>query len=788
MASDGQQMPGTASSDEPTIKPSAGFEVSQKPEEVPPEASLAPPMDVLSDQNATMSVQQPSDASLEASGSPDSSSKVANNSTETEQPLSQTTRTKEPTGDSSDGTFKDGESPKQTSDLSSAFVVPHNGIFQEYNAFKAAQIERREADGSASGNTLGPPAMSPNGGVAVAPEMPPAQPISGFGTFQTLFTNQEDQTSQGTHLDSASQVTEDAPAVPVQSAATAAKTDAGEIGAISGTTGAPAERAAQTSAQDEAIIAPIPSPTLLAASANPNNGCTNPTQPNTEIPSTAAPDAENPDLFPSAVPMKQAVNEEASTMTATPATRDQHSSSSEEPDPSVLPHSTTTTDSAPQTAQQLQSAESTMSKTSQLVVSSTAVQSSDSSMAATRSNLSSSLEPSATFPDGSSTNELHPTTQQEQPQTANIAENNSIIPNQDSQERTAAAAISPSAGADKLAMSREPAASMGASATSVNEPSVMNLSQDIPNEQSQAAGAMLQSLEEDTTISESFRTQAETTSPDVGAPGLDSIPGVTTSTMPAESYSDNNPILGAQDGQSLAIGPSSTISTETEATAAPMPPPQDISAFGLLSADTSQSVISNPNETQSVALDQSDPTATESMMASMAPMQESAQPIPSSGDSDQSSISTGMLLSDTADAEPTVPQMPPVQDISSFGQSVANTNSPMEIANYQPSQTLATATTAAPMPPAQDMLSFSSAAAGSTPTDISAAPEASQLSAGESTVPDMPPAQDIYTFADVTQLTDVYPPSSCPINTDMQPAQPLDSFVVLDQMPGRSLL
>ena len=875
--------------------------MSQKPEEVliavssdetaikPPEASLAPPVNVSGGRNATISAQQLSDASVErsnatpistalagsvmvmpasnnqqaANGSSSSSSKVTENFTETEQLISQATGTEEPTVDSYSGTSKDRGFTGQTSDVLAAFVVPQNGVFEEYNAFKAAQIARREADGSASGKALGPPIMSPDGGVAVAPEMPAAQPVSDYTAFKTLIANQEDQPSQGTNVDSVKQVTEDSPAIPAQSTGTATKIDSGEGNNISGGTVASAENAGQTSTKDEATLTPTSTPVLLAARADPDTLSTTPAKSNSsasapDIPSTAAPNAKDSDGSPFAVPMKQAENETTSTTTATPAMIDQPKLSRGESEPSVSPHSTTVQDSAHQTIQQLQSAESTMNNpslaTQQLEVDVALVQSSDSDMAAIDKNSIPLLAQSATLPDDSSTSELHSTMQQEQPQAADAAENGFIISAQDSQERTPAASNSTSTVADKLAMSQESAASIGAPATPVNESGVMNSSQDIHNEQPPPAGTMLKSLEEDTTISEPFHTaQVEIASQEVGASGEDSSSAVV--------HDDYKSTLSAQNEQSPAIETSSTISTEAKGTTAPMPPAQEISTFGLRSTNTSQSNIPYPEGTVSVALDQSQPTATDSIIASMAPVQESSnigsatgttdqssllsttvpstltgteftpaplpraqdmsafgsltpfphqssisstiQPVqnletapaaapvaaaqgpsnsvPSVGTLDQSSTFTGTPLNHNTITESTLPQMPPAQDASSFGQRAAITDSSRIPLINQPSKTLEIA---APMPLAQNISSFGLAAASMTPTSVLATPGAFQFSTGESTVPAMPPAQDHSTFGIVAQSTAVTPPSISSINTAMQSAQSLNSFVVVDQMPG----
>ena len=886
MASDGRQVPNAVFSDKSAIKP--------------PKASLAPPVNVSGERNATISAQQLSDASVERSnttpistalagsvidvpasnnqqaarGSSSSSSKVTENFSETEQLISQATGTEEPTVDSYSGTSKDRGFMGQTSDVLAAFVVPQNGVFEEYNAFKAAQIARREADGSASGKALGPPIMSPDGGVAVAPEMPAAQPVSDYAAFKTLIANQEDQPSQGSNADSVKQVTEDSPATPAQSTATATKIDSGEGNEISGGTVAPAESAGQTSGEGEAILTPTPMPVLLAVRADPNTLSTIPAKSNSsasapDVPSTAVPNAEDSDPSPSAVPMKQAENETTSTMTATPAKTDQPKPSRGESEPSVSPHSTTAEDSAHLTVQQLQSAESTMSNpssaTGQLEVDVAIVQSSDPGMAATNNNSIPLLEPSTTLPDDSSASELHSTIQQEQPQTADAAEDTFIISTQDSQECTAVAANSTSTVADKLAMSQESAASIGASATPVNESDVMNSSQDIRNEQPLVAGTMLKSLDEDTTISEPFHTaQVGIISQEVSASGEDSSSAVVTSAMPAESHSDYKSTLNAQNGQSPAIETSSTMSTEAKATTAPMPQAQEISTFGLPSTNTSQSNILYPEGTVPVALNQNQPTAAESIRAYMAPVQESSnigpaagttdqssllpttvpsmftgteftpaplpraqdmsafgsltpfphhssisstsQPVqiletapaavpvtapqgssnsvPSVGTLDQSSTFTGTLLNHNTNTESTVPQMPPAQDASNFGQSAAITDSSRIPVINQPSQTLEIATTAASMPPAQNITSFGLSAASMTPTNVLAAPGASQFSTGESTVPVMPPAQDHSTFGTVAQSTAVTPPSISSINNTMQLAQSLNSFVAVDQMPG----
>ena len=909
MASDGRQASNSLSSDESAAKSSAGAEVSQKPEEVliavssdesaikPPEASLAPPVNVSGERNAAISAQQLSDASVErsnatpistalagsvmempasnnqqaANGSSSSSSKVTENFTETEQLISQATGTEEPTVDSYSGTSKDREFTGQTSDVLAAFVVPQNGVFEEYNAFKAAQIARREADGSASGKALGPPIMSPDGGVAVAPEMPAARPVSDYTAFKTLIANQEDQPSQGTNVDSVKQVTEDSPATPAQSTGTATKIDSGEGNEISGATVASAENAGQTSIKDEATLTPTPAPVLLAARADPNTLSTTSAKSNSsasapDIPSTAAPNAKDSDGSPFAVPMKQADNETTSTTTATPATIDQPKLSRGESEPSVSPHSTTAQDSAHQTIQQLQSAESTMNNPSlaiqQLEVDVALAQSSDSDMAATDENSIPLLAQSATLPDDSSTIELHSTMQQEQPQAADAAKNGFIISAQDSRERTPAASNSTSTVADKLAMSRESAASIGAPATPVNESGVMNSSQDIHNEQPLPTGTMLKSLEEeDTTVSEPFHTaQVEIASQEVGASGEDSSSAVV--------HDDYKSTLSAQNEQSPAIETSSTISTEAKGTTAPMPPAQEISTFGLRSTNISQSNIPYPEGTVSVALDQSQPTATDSIIASMPPVQESSnigsatgttdqssllsttipstltgteftpaplpraqdmsafgsltpfphqssisstiQPVqnletapaaapvaaaqgpsnsvPSVGTLDQSSTFTGTPLNHNTITESTLPQMPPAQDASSFGQRAAITDSSRIPLINQPSKTLEIATTAAPMPLAQNISSFGLATASMTPTSVLATSGAFQFSTGESTVPAMPPAQDHSTFGIVAQSTAVTPPSISSINTAMQSAQSLHSFVVVDQMPGMSSL
>ena len=889
--------------------------MSQTPEEIlnavssdesavkPPEAPLTPPVDVSGERNATMFAQQLSDASVEkpnatpisiaragsvvdvpasnnqqaAHDSSSSSSKVVENFTETEQPIRQAARTEEPTVDSYSGTSKDRGSTGQTSDLLAAFVVPQNGVFEEYNAFKAAQIARHEADDSASGKALGPPIMSLDGGVAVAPEMPAAQPISDYPAFKALIANQEDQTSQVSNLDSVEQVTVDSPATPAQS--TAIKIDSGKSSKISGaTTAAPAESADQTFAKGEAILTPTSTCVLLAARADPNTLSTIPAKSNSsasapDVPSTVAPNAEESGPSPSAMPTTQAENETTSTTIATPVTIDQPKLSSGEFEPSVSPHSTTAEESAHQAVQQLQLAESTMSNPSlaivQLEVDVVTVQSSDSGLAAIDNNSIPLLESSVTLPDDSSTSVLHSTKQQEQPQTADAAENAFMISVQNSQERTAAAANPASTEADKLAMSQESATSIGAAATPVNASGAMNSSQDIHNKQSQAAGTMLKSLEEDTTISKPFDTaQVEITSQEVSASGVGSSSAVVTSTMPAESHSDYKLPSSAQNGQSSAIETSSTISTEAKATTAPMPPAQEISAFGLPSTNTSQSNIPYREDTVSVALNQNQPTAAGSVVASTVPVQESSNIGPAAGTTDQSSLLsttvpstltgteftpaslpraqdmstfgsltpfphkssisstiqpvqnletapaaapvaaaqsssnsvpsvetldqsstfTGTLLNHNNNTESTLPQMPPAQDASTFGQSAAITDlSRIPLIN-QPLQTLEVATTATPMPPAQNISSFGLLAASMTPTNVLATPRASQFSTGDSTVPAMPPAQDHSTFGIVTQSTAVTTPSISSVNTAMQSAQSLNSFVVVDQMPGMSSL
>ena len=850
-------MPNAISSDESAVKPA--------------EASMTAPVNVSGELNATMSAQQLSDASIERSdatptstipagsgidvpasnnqqaahGSSSSSSKVTGNDTGTEQPASQPTEVEESTVDSSSGTSKDRGLTGQTSDSLAAFVVPQNGVFEEYNAFKAAQIARREAEGSTSGKALGPPIMSPDGGVAVAPGMPAAQPLSDYAAFKASVTNQADQSSQESNEDSTKQVTEDSPVMPAQSTAAAAKIDSGEGSEIPGATVAPTESWGQTSAKGEAIITPTPTPVVLAAGADPDTFSTvpaksKPSASGSDDLSPAAPNAEISEPSPSAVPTKQAENATTSMTLATPITIDQSKLSSGGSEPSALPQATTA---------------------GQLEVNDDTAQSSGSGMAATDVNSATLLGPSVTLPDDSSTSELHATVQQGQSQAADAAENAPIASAQDSQERTAAAADPTSTVADKPAMSQESVVPIGASAAPVNESGVLKSSQDTHNEQSQAAGTMRKSLEEDTPISDpSNAAQVGIPSQEVSNSGIDSNSAAVTSAIPAESNGDSKADLSAPDGQSPAIETSSTIST------GPMPPAQELSAFGLPSTNTSQPKIPYPEDTVSVVLDQRQPTAAESITASIAPVQESSnigspagttdqsslfsttisstltgtestpaplpqaqdistfasqspfpdqsiisstiQPVqnletatsvepvaaaqgssssvPSFGTLDQPSIFTGTLPSYNTNIESTLPQMPPAQDVSSFGQSAAITESSIIPPINQPLKTLEIATTAAPMAPAQDISSFGVVAASTTPTSALAIPGASQLSTRESTIPAMPPAQDHSTFGTVTQSTAVTPPSMPSIDIAMQSAQSLDTFVVVNQMPSMS--
>lgn len=114
------------------------------------------------------------------------------------------------TGEPREETFAD-----QISSHADAFVVPQGGVLEEYNAFKDAQIARRQEAGDASdGKPPGPPVMSPDGGTAVVANMPPAQSVDHYPWLKSSIADVGNQTSQQPAIDSYHQTKEESPTIP----------------------------------------------------------------------------------------------------------------------------------------------------------------------------------------------------------------------------------------------------------------------------------------------------------------------------------------------------------------------------------------------------------------------------------------------------------------------------------------------------------------------------------------------------------------------------------------------
>lgn len=104
------------------------------------------------------------------------------------------------------------------------------GFFEEYNAFKDAQIARRqEAGGASDGRPPGPPVMSPDGGTAVVANMPSAQSVDNYAGLKSPIADGGNQTSQQPAIDSSHQTKEESPRIPAATGnASAEKTGPGK--------------------------------------------------------------------------------------------------------------------------------------------------------------------------------------------------------------------------------------------------------------------------------------------------------------------------------------------------------------------------------------------------------------------------------------------------------------------------------------------------------------------------------------------------------------------------------
>jgi hypothetical protein len=114
-----------------------------------------------------------------------------------EEPLGQSSGTTGQAKAPDTGELRNETSAEQSASHAAAFMVPQGGVSEEYNAFKYAQIARRQKAGGASdGKPPGPPVMSPDGGTAVVANMPIARSVDNYAGLKFSTADGGNQTSQ----------------------------------------------------------------------------------------------------------------------------------------------------------------------------------------------------------------------------------------------------------------------------------------------------------------------------------------------------------------------------------------------------------------------------------------------------------------------------------------------------------------------------------------------------------------------------------------------------------------
>lgn len=147
-----------------------------------------------------------------------------------EEPLGQSSGTTGQAKAPDTGELRIETSADQTASHEAAFMVAQGRVFEEYNAFKDAQIVRRQKAGGASdGKPPGPPVMSPDGGTAVVANMPPAQSVDNYAGLKSSIADGGNQTSQQPAIDSSHQTKKESPTIPAATGnASAEKTGPGK--------------------------------------------------------------------------------------------------------------------------------------------------------------------------------------------------------------------------------------------------------------------------------------------------------------------------------------------------------------------------------------------------------------------------------------------------------------------------------------------------------------------------------------------------------------------------------
>lgn len=209
----------------------------------------------------------------------------------------------------------------------------------------------------------------------------------------------------------------------------------------------------------------------------------------------------------------------------------------------------------------------------------------------------------------------------------------------------------------------------------------------------------------------------------------------------------SGPAASSTSQSSIAPSHQPERAAESGTSTTPMPPAQALSEFGPLAVSSSPASTKGMGETGSSVLEQSQIAAT----------------------------------------EPTQAPMPPGQDVSTFGQAAESIVQSGTFQMGQPQQSAEAISTAPQMPPAQDHRTFGTLTENTAQASLVLAAMPSQFSSSNATVaPPMPPIQDDFTFGVPLETAPSSQPSVFLDSGVPQSSQSLNSFTVVDQMPGQS--
>ena len=783
-----------------TSLPQAEPGVSKRPEEVPtvmssdesntkqPETAPNPPANVPVADDVPTSTQQLGDSSLEpssanrsstapaasitsvpnsksqqvslvvSSDSSSSPSKATEDPTHPGQSVDQITETGKPTVNSDDDTSQNESSTKQDTDIIAAFVVPQNGVFKEYNAFKAAQIARLEEEGaSGHGKASGPPVMSPDGGVAVAPEMPVAQPASNYAAFRSSITNEGDQPPEGSDVDSAEPVTGDSSTSsklsipPEKSTGSAGEADP-QPHQMSDSM-EPEDRSLHevpnAKIDEQPLDSKNASNTEVANKQFVSSPVTQDTQRTTDEPSppTDMPaiqeDGQESRSSEPAASLAEPPPESSSFASAQEATH-QVGAASDASKTQVIDQPGVTPDAVPaQTFIEQPSAPSD-TQNSQLSSQHLPVQNIPDPAAQTypttlsdRAGISSST---AVAPDGAST---------PPPTTSLGAVDSGPIPSvtsRDQAENDTTRKIT-----DTLAMTDQPQQGSEESSPSVTPNATT--AEDNANQKLALTKQLLQPAESNVSVSNSASGQGEVSSATAESSGS-AVAATDETTATAMSLSTST------EDSNIAEQNTSSIHADTETG------PEDPGSVDGIVTNVSGDKTMSDSLSQEASASIKDPSLA-NLSPAMPTESYSAYKPTLSMQTDQTPTVEPASTTST-EVQPTAVPMPPSQDMSEFGVPAAADS------------------VVPPTPPAQSHSLFGFPAESMAQTDVMSTIGPIQSFPMESAVPSMPPTQDHSTFGTMNQSMSAPQPGISMIDSTPEPDQTLDSFVVVNQMPSKS--